>query len=501
MKVHISCLVDCDPKFVLQAYNWLISVKASGTSATPFICAVDGALSEAQVRTFQQIGANVVSAKRFGDGRAAYCNKISQLFIDEVLQCDWLILSDADIGFVAAPEQMINGAPLRAKPVDLPSPEAPVLEEWLGAIGMPWFGDADATFAHDRIRPKTMVTAVKTVLKRQLLRGDTDKMRRKTLAHNYNGGLYVIRREEVEVLRKAWSDYALKLLAAAPADAKWAIHADQVGFACAVNELGSEVSELESGWNFPTHFAAKKYSSLAKSTRLYGLHYHNRMDNHGLPEKVGVPWIDSSITALRGTISVGRRELFDNEIFWNYRYKYFPELGSGLGSRAAALTKKKSLTAPAFNEMNGSSVLDVGCGDLEFVRNEAFGDYLGLDLSEQAIATAKKKRPEWSFRHGRIDTVEDASFDFALCMDVLIHQPNGASAMALVDDLIRVVRKGIVVSIHAEQQTDSGISFNTFALRTYLQEHPDTHAIVSLGQFRDAEIFAVSKIDGVFEDI
>lgn len=499
MKIHISCLVDRDPKFVIQAYNWVVSLRSSGTTATPFVCAVDGALSEQQVRTFEVLGAKVVAAERFGEGHAAYCNKISQLFIDDVVDCDFLILSDADIGFLAPPEQTVNGASLRAKPVDGPKPKVANIEEWLEAIGMPWFGDAEAQFAPARERPKKKGTALKVAVKRLLRPGLPDKVRRRTLVHNYNGGLYVIRQDKIQRLREAWSNYATQLLAAAPPDAEWAKHADQIGLACAVHDLRLKVSELESGWNFPTHFTHDRYRAVTNCPNLYGLHYHGHMDNHGLPKTVGVPWLDEPINVLRDAIRVGRRECFDNEIFWNYRYRYFSDLGSGQGSRGATLTEKKGLTAPAFDEMAGFSVVDVGCGDLEFVRDLSFGDYLGLDLSEQAIATAQAKRPEWSFRHDRIDTLDDASFDFALCMDVLIHQPNRAAAEAMVDDLLRVSRKGVLLSIHAHPHVESNISFNTFAIRDYLRDHADTRAVTPLGMFRDTEILAISKEEGFFD--
>lgn len=497
MKVHVSCFVDSDPKFVIQAYNWVVSLRSSGSTATPFICVPDNVLSEHQWRSFETLGAQVVAAKRFGEGRAAYCNKISQLFVDEVLDCDYLVLSDADIGFLAPPEQAVNGAQLRAKPVDLPNPPAADIEAWLKAIGMAWFGDAETQFAHGQGQKEKTEYEAKGLLGP----GQQDKTLRRTLAHNYNGGLYVIRRDAIQQLREAWSNYSAKLLDAAPLGAGWAKHADQIGFACAVHDLGLKVSELESGWNFPTHLNVEYYHTVTDCPELCGLHYHSRMDNHGLPEEAGVPWLDDSINMLREVIRDGRRACFDNEIFWNYRYKYFPDLGSGLGSRGAALNVKKELSAPAFGEMTGFSVVDVGCGDLEFVRDLNFGDYLGLDLSEQAIATAKAKRPEWSFRHSRIDTLDDASFDFALCLDVLIHQPTRAAAEALVDDLLRVARKGVLLSIHSEQQTNSNISFNTYAIRNYLRDHPDTRGVIPLGQYRDAEILAVSKEQGVFDSI
>ena len=162
------------------------------------------------------------------------------------------------------------------------------------------------------------------------------------------------------------------------------------------------------------------------------------------------------------------------------------------------MARKQALTAPAFREMAGSSVVDLGCGDIEFGRNEAFGDYLGLDLSAEAIATAKSKRPDWTFRTDPIETVGNESFDYALCMDVLIHQPNSASAEKLVENLLRVARKGVVLSIHSDPATNSGISFNTFDLRTFLERHPAVRSVVPLGAFRDTDILAVGKAPGVF---
>jgi hypothetical protein len=307
MKIHISCLVDNDPKFIIQAYNWLLSLKATGTKATPFICAVDGSLSEQTCRTFKYLGAKVVSANRFGEGRAAYCNKISQLFIDDVIDCDFLILSDADIGFLAPPEQTVNGAPLRAKRVDLPVPHVTTIEEWLKTIGIPWFGESEAQFA-PRQGHRTELTSL---VKKQSHLNPLENVKRKTLAYNYNGGLYVIQQNEIKRLREAWSKYAAKLLAAAPLSAKWSIHADQIGLACAIYDLGIEVSELESCWNFPTHLPAEMYGTFNNYQEQYGLHYHNHLDNHGLPLKVGVPWLDNSIELLRDVIIKGRREYFE----------------------------------------------------------------------------------------------------------------------------------------------------------------------------------------------
>jgi SAM-dependent methyltransferase len=88
-------------------------------------------------------------------------------------------------------------------------------------------------------------------------------------------------------------------------------------------------------------------------------------------------------------------------------------------------------------DVAGQRVLDVGAGDRPY--RELFPDAVAFDLPGNPHAEL----------HGQIDAipVEDASFDVALCLQVLEHVPEPAAA---VHELHRVVRPGgrVLLSTH-----------------------------------------------------
>ena len=296
MRIHISCLVDHDPKFAMQAWNWLVSLKATRTTAIPHICHTPGALSANQIHAFEALGGTVLELEPFGTGNAAYCNKIQQLGQPELRRCDWLILSDADIAFATRPEEMISMAPFRAKPVDTANPACADLAAWLKATDIPWFGEGMADFGRGA----------------------------RTLAHNYNGGLYLIRADLIPDLAREWRAFARRLLLSAPKGARWAAHADQIGMACALWTLETVVEPLGRSWNFPTHFAGPKRAryDTVKPCRIHGAHYHLRMDGYGLPMDPGLGWIDRQLAGIRKQLRIGRKEGFCTETLDNFQRAY-----------------------------------------------------------------------------------------------------------------------------------------------------------------------------------
>jgi SAM-dependent methyltransferase len=88
-------------------------------------------------------------------------------------------------------------------------------------------------------------------------------------------------------------------------------------------------------------------------------------------------------------------------------------------------------------DVGGARVLDVGCGDRPYA--ELFPGAIGFDVPGNPHADL----------HGAIDAipVDDASFDVALCLQVLEHVPDPAAA---VRELHRVVRPGgrVLLSTH-----------------------------------------------------
>lgn len=461
--INVSCVVDRDPKFAMQAWNWLLSLRASGTRAKPFICCVDGALTAGQKERFASLGAYVTPIASFGTGLAAYCNKIEQLRNHHVVDCDWLILSDADVCFLGKLEGLLSGASFRAKPVDLSSPSRADLEFWMREAGINWFGDGPVDLQDDAV----------------------------TLRNNFNGGLYVIHRSLFGDLERIWREWAAKLLARAPEGKSWVFHADQIAMAIAIDRLGVEVDLLPRSWNYPSHLIERGLS--LEACDVNALHYHQRMDDHGLPALTGVAWLDERIGALRSVLVQNRRNDFDNETFWNFRYQYAPALGSGLGSRGDALAYKRQVLEQFFSQNRESSVLDVGCGDLEAVRNLLLTKYTGLDVSEQAISIAQAKRPDWAFVCGSPYGVQPLSFDYVICLDVLIHQSGGDQARLLLDQLLQIASRGLVLTLHSSPASDVGISFNSHSLLGYLHSAKEVSDVRVLGGYRDVCIIAVDK--------
>ncbi len=69
------------------------------------------------------------------------------------------------------------------------------------------------------------------------------------------------------------------------------------------------------------------------------------------------------------------------------------------------------------------SILDLGCGDGLFLRNVNAQKKIGLDLSETAVATAKKKGTDtrvFDFEHEELPFKKD-EFDVVTLLDVLEH--------------------------------------------------------------------------------
>jgi SAM-dependent methyltransferase len=117
---------------------------------------------------------------------------------------------------------------------------------------------------------------------------------------------------------------------------------------------------------------------------------------------------------------------FDNATFWDERYRTNIELGSGAGSRGEFLLYKRRLMQDVVTRLRPRSILDVGCGDLEVMRELAFdGAYTGIDVSPFVIERNRTIRPDWQFVAGDFVAMArsgDVHADLAVCLDVLIHQ-------------------------------------------------------------------------------
>lgn len=93
------------------------------------------------------------------------------------------------------------------------------------------------------------------------------------------------------------------------------------------------------------------------------------------------------------------------------------------------------------NKLVPKIICDVGCGTGEVLRQlaadgPASAQYVGYDISPQAIEIAKRKE-QWNlgFRLGNLPAPEEERFDLVICMDVFEHVENYFSFLRDVRDI------------------------------------------------------------------
>jgi SAM-dependent methyltransferase len=143
-------------------------------------------------------------------------------------------------------------------------------------------------------------------------------------------------------------------------------------------------------------------------------------------------------------------QLFDNREFWNRRYADDPTLGSGIGSRGANLLHKKKVIEEFLQKAAPATVLDVGCGDHEVLRQVSeLPGYIGLDVSEVVVARNRRLFPQRRFEcldFVHCATPEEFRADVVLCMEVLIHQHRREQFDGLLRNIVTAAVRGGLVS-------------------------------------------------------
>jgi 2-polyprenyl-3-methyl-5-hydroxy-6-metoxy-1,4-benzoquinol methylase len=463
--IAISCVVDDDPSLLMQCWNWLCSLRAlqSHERADIFIHYVSG-IEQARLETFRELGARLVQIEPFGAGPARYCNKIRQLENPALSTYDYVILCDADLAFLECPTRLATGTLVRGKLVDVDNPPEQIWRSLFeeGGIGR-----------HPDTVPLELVPQTAT------------------FATNFNGGLYVIPGAFVEPLAALWPKWARFCLDRSELLGRYIVHSDQLGFGMALLDASIGFDSLPIEANFPLH--QRLFLPNLSPRELKAIHYHGKMDDHGLVDRTGIPWIDQQIADLNRSLSTVRRSRLDNGIFWNFRYSKNPELGSGVGSRGAVLAHKQTMLLPYFRTFADGQVLDVGCGDLETTRYMPARHYHGIDVAPSALETSRAKRPDWHFDETPLNALATEAYDLTLCLDVLLHQSDASQVEAIVEDLVRVARKATIVSGYSNPIHPQGIVFYSRSLREMLCDHPEIARVEHMGSYRDVDMFLAIK--------
>lgn len=470
LKTIYSFVVDASPRFAYQAYYLARSLAKHGADSMAHLHVhFTPAVSQRIIAIFSELGCTIHQLEPFGDKK--FCNKIAQLEALLPLEFDRAVLLDTDMIAVSDLRPFLKDDILLAKPVDQSLPRVKTLKALARLAGMK---SLPAPLSTDTRQRKGL-------------------FERKTLAGNCNGGFYSIPRKLAERINGPWRRWALWLLEhdSILRDAKKLNHVDQTSMWLTINMEGIPFRRCSSNVNYFLHLPYKPfYYDPAQPIAL--LHYHDASINTlGLIEPIA-PLTEAAAAAVKAANDqIG--ESFHNQLFWDMRYDKFPERGSGVGSKGHNLELKRGWLAAEKIE-SAASVLDVGCGNLELVRNFRMNNYLGLDQSDQALETARKAQPNWAFR--AVDLQRDAASisgaEMVICFEVLIHQPMREAYDRLINFLADKAQAKLIVSGYEDRErvmAGNHMIFFYEPLSQSLKKTGKFRTIEKIGSHSDVEVF------------
>lgn len=455
--------MDTDPKFSWQCFIF-ISTLISNCKINPQNIFVHLFDSIPLLENFlSEAGVNIVRAARWGDLK--YLNKLCQFNSLDLLSADYIFLCDCDIAFIENIEEIVDPEVITAKTVDAANPEIEVLDQLFDKY-------------HCQ-RAKVVETCLG-----------------KSYATNCNGGLYGIPRKYFKKLGEKWKNYAERLLNDDDVLALLGekhIHIDQIAFSMALSDSQFNFKPLHTIYNTPTHFQSflPKILESIKLENPKVLHFHDAIDEIGLLKKVGHHVIDASIDSVNETI----KRNFRNKLFWDFRYAYYPSLGSGIGSRGELLKiKQKMLKLIGIEKAN--SILDVGCGDGEVLSLFKLKNYTGIDISEEALRVCKTKHTSGNFL---LFTEKESAMqaDLVICLDVLLHQDTPEDYDDLIDYISRKTQKRLIVSGYRsfDQRDTSCMCFYHKNLYSALSDTGRFTRIFKFFEYRNLDVMIADKED------
>jgi SAM-dependent methyltransferase len=411
-----SCVVDEHPRFHLDALRWFVSLTTiAGVDPCDLVVHVVGSCASDALGHLKSRGVTVRSIDRF-DPRSPHCNKVAGALrlADEHTE-GLVVLCDTDVAVLEDPRTLLlPSGSIGGKLVDAPVPPIDVLHEIFAAAEVPAPPTAPLPWGEGQ----------------------------ETIVGNSNGGLYLIPACLLSVLAPAWGTWARWLLDRRELLLDWTFYLDQVAMALALAAEGIGSAPLDVRWNTPIHDLTKIPPDPPSPAVI---HYHQAIDPQGRIRMTGSPSIDRQIERVNEAIGRLWQEAFPNATFWQWRYLTDPELGSGIGSRGRPLLDKRNLLASLLDAIAPVSVLDVGCGDGEATRDLPIQDYVGIDLSPEAVRRAKICRPEGEFLIGSLADFPVRA-DLTICLDVLIHQSDAAAYRDQVARLWASADRALVIS-------------------------------------------------------
>ena len=404
LKIVYSCVVDQNARSPHQAFIWVSSLLGyGGQQPESIVVHIVRDCHPNYKELFDSMGVRTVLVEPFDPG-PHHSNKLIQLDSDALVSADYVVLCDCDLAFCDDISPYIAGDAIR---VTATNDHTLPLNDWRRI-----FDDANVPFPAE------------------------------TVPAYGSGGLLVLPRRIAEDLRSVWPKWHQWLLDRS--SGLFTRFAEQVSFVLSLAELGLTVDRLDREDTFLIHLPVASPTLMKARPKV--IHYHDHLNESGFLLPTRIQSVDGQINRINDLIATSRRQSFDNFTFWEFRYALHPNLGSGVGSRGGNLSIKRDILKAQLKALRPDSVLDVGCGDLEVMKDLTISNYTGIDVSPSAIELAKKKRPDWEFIWGDILKLELDPKDLVINLDVVIHQPTREIYDAFCEKLLSLSRKYLIVA-------------------------------------------------------
>ena len=462
-RVCYGCVVDDGPVFYWQCYIFINTlIKLAQVDGSRIFVHMTQRNSQFE-RFLNENNVNIKYIKPWGDKK--YCNKLQQVETPELQNADYVFLCDADMAVLKDLKYLLasNKNKIMGKTVDYDNPSFEKLK-----------------FVYDYFNANYPDSNEDT------LNGAS------TFDGNFNGGLYGIPGNILKKFGKEWKRFASEMLNSHEIKKKLGdkfIHVDQISFSLALKYLNYPYVKLNNSENCPVHINNKDLLDKNLNREVSVVHFHHNLDSGGLINQTNNIFADDAI----GKVNNVLRDSFHNPFFWNFRYSMFPELGSGIGSRGEVADCKLELLQ-AIGIKRFVSVLDVGCGDLDIIKKLKIKNYVGADISIEAIKKGKANIPEASLYLLPDDLEKIGKCELVLCLDVMIHQATASDYAMLLDFLVSKTQTRLVVSGYTKEADKSHMCYFYESIYESLNRTGAFKCIYKIGEYRGLDLVVADKV-------
>lgn len=460
-----GCVAESSPRFMSQALRLVHSLRTFGGSCSdaPFLVCVVGRPAHEYVRAIERMDASLHVVDPF-EPRLPHANKIRLLEVCDVEGA--LVLLDCDTAVVQDPSTLLTPpvGGFAAKIADAETLSLPTLKRLLDHFALPI----------PRAAQRTTVTGARTIA-------------------YFNSGVVAVDASIRQRLASAWGRFVRLLLRDGLLSGPDAYFTDQAGLALATIEQGLPFRTLDNRGNFPLHWTQPEFRRSLSAIDPVVLHYHSLVDASGFLAPTQFAKAAVRIDSLNRSLAAAPFRQPHGQLFWDLRYSAHPELGPGIGSSGAPLAYKRELAARAVQQCGAESVLDVGCGDGRLAEVMAAPGYLGIDVSPEAVQSARAAHPACRFEV--LDFLQGSlpGADQVVCFDVAIHIPRADAYLSCVKALVRAARRGGLVSGYEEPPaTTSPIVHFHEALSVTLARAGAT-GVREVGRYRQVAVFSFNS--------